>query len=332
MRRLRNWVFPVRDSTSTLTCREAFDMFDADGNGWLSEDELRAVISRQGGGAPLSDAEFEVIFVEFDLNHDGQITFNEFSRMWGTDDAVVPAGRAAQRPAAAAAQVAVGLGVKRPPPMAPLSKLAPIQTMLLAEQTRELTTLTGGRTNSLRAVLTNLQPESLRAKVDELVETHLGQRLRYLAGERTEARGAAALARSVAPATMLHEPAESEGVGGYYNGTLLLLFYPDVPDGASTNCETLMAKLLELRTPDKGKPLHHILAVPCGLTGETFGEYLNAPRERSKPGLRKYWRTAGIPGSQNMYDHKHVGRLLKPLIAGVQASNQAMGGPAVSIS
>ena len=63
-----------------MTCREAFDLFDADGNGWLSDEELRAVLARQGGGAPLSDVEFAGIFAEFDLDHDGRITFTEFSR------------------------------------------------------------------------------------------------------------------------------------------------------------------------------------------------------------------------------------------------------------
>ena len=66
MRRLRNWAFPApRDvGRHSLTCREAFDIFDTDHNGWLSYDELRVHIQRQGGGAPLSDAEFDAIFAE----------------------------------------------------------------------------------------------------------------------------------------------------------------------------------------------------------------------------------------------------------------------------
>ena len=79
MRRLRNWVFPVRDSASTLTCREAFDLFDSDGNGWLSEEELRAVVSWQGGGAPLSDVEFSAIFAECTLPWDQSTSANAAS-------------------------------------------------------------------------------------------------------------------------------------------------------------------------------------------------------------------------------------------------------------
>lgn len=324
MRRLRNWAFPVRETAHTLTAREAFDLFDADGNGWLSEVELRAVITRQGGGAPLSDSEFDAIFSDFDLNHDGQIQFAEFSRMWGD----CPAPAAAQRPAAAAAaQVAIGLGVRRPPPMASLSSIPPLASKGLAEQKSELAVATRARTNSLRAVLTNVQPESLRAKIDELIEQHLGMRLRHVAGERTEARGAAALARSLAPCTQLYEPTEAEGLAGHYNGTIVLFFYPDLPDEASTNFDTMASKLLELRAADRQKALHHVIAVPCNPSLAT--DFFAAPRERSiASGLRKRWRTAGTPNAQAMKEHRHLARLLLPLMSGVAAGNASRGGPA----
>ena len=51
--------------------REAFNVFDADGSGALSVAELRAVLTRPGGGTPLSDAEVEAIIAEFDTNGDG---------------------------------------------------------------------------------------------------------------------------------------------------------------------------------------------------------------------------------------------------------------------
>ena len=325
MRQLRNWAFPARERAWRMSCREAFDLFDSDGNGWLSEDELRAVIARQGGGAPLSNAEFDAIFAEFDLNHDGQINFPEFSRMWG-GDVPAAAATAAQRPAAAAAQVAIGLGVRRPPPMVALSNVPLPPSKLLTEQKNDITAATRARTHSLRAVLTNVQPESLRAKIDELIEYQLGMRLRHLAGERTEARGAAALARSLAPATQLHEPAESEGLAGFYNGTILLMLYPDLPDEASANFDTLANKLLELRTPDRQKAVHHVIAVPCG-SGSS--ELFDAPRERAvATGLRKRWRTATNPNAQAMREHRHLASLLMPLMSGVAAGNASRGGPA----
>ena len=59
--------------------RAAFDVFDTDGSGALSSAELKAVLSRPGGGAPLSDDAIQEIIDEFDVNGDGELQFDEVS-------------------------------------------------------------------------------------------------------------------------------------------------------------------------------------------------------------------------------------------------------------
>ena len=51
--------------------RAAFNVFDEDGSGALSLEELRAVFQRPGGGNALSDEQVDALFTEFDVNGDG---------------------------------------------------------------------------------------------------------------------------------------------------------------------------------------------------------------------------------------------------------------------
>ena len=53
-----------------MTVRAAFHIFDKDSSGALSTEELKAVLTRPGGGQPLTDAEVADIIKEFDLNGD----------------------------------------------------------------------------------------------------------------------------------------------------------------------------------------------------------------------------------------------------------------------
>ena len=63
--------------------RDAFNIFDKDGSGALSVSEIKAVLTRPGGGAPISDAEAEALIADFDTNGDGELQFEEFAVMWG---------------------------------------------------------------------------------------------------------------------------------------------------------------------------------------------------------------------------------------------------------
>jgi len=66
-------------------CQEAFNIFDLDGNGQITEAELRQVLS---AGAPLPLAHqkhIKEMFEEVDVNDDGQISFEEFLAMMRWD-------------------------------------------------------------------------------------------------------------------------------------------------------------------------------------------------------------------------------------------------------
>ena len=73
--------------------REAFDMFDANGDGKLSADEIAAVLGRQvkgkAGMTPeQAKAEAEKIIANFDLNGDGELDVDEFVHFWKSKTAL----------------------------------------------------------------------------------------------------------------------------------------------------------------------------------------------------------------------------------------------------
>ena len=59
--------------------REAFKIFDRDGNGYIDIKEMKTVITRMG--EPLSDREADELFQGADLNGDGKLDYNEFVQM-----------------------------------------------------------------------------------------------------------------------------------------------------------------------------------------------------------------------------------------------------------
>ena len=63
--------------------KRAFDLFDTDGNGSLSNEELRAVLTRPGGGSPLTEEDVAALIAEFDVNGDGELQIDEFAVFWG---------------------------------------------------------------------------------------------------------------------------------------------------------------------------------------------------------------------------------------------------------
>ena len=59
--------------------REAFNVFDKDGNGFISASELRHVMVNLG--ERLTDEEVDEMVREADIDGDGQINYEEFVKM-----------------------------------------------------------------------------------------------------------------------------------------------------------------------------------------------------------------------------------------------------------
>ena len=66
----------TRDADSQDELREAFKVFDKDGNGYISAAELRHVMTSLG--EKLTDAEVDAMMKEADADGDGQVDYEEF--------------------------------------------------------------------------------------------------------------------------------------------------------------------------------------------------------------------------------------------------------------
>lgn len=62
--------------------KECFEAFDADNSGTIDAAELKEILTREGGGHPLSEADCQEIIDDFDVNHDGVLDFDEFVKAW----------------------------------------------------------------------------------------------------------------------------------------------------------------------------------------------------------------------------------------------------------
>ena len=198
-----------------------------------------------------------------------------------------------------------------------------VPTATLADQAAMLAASVASRTYPLRAVLTNTEG-AVWGELDKLVESTLGLRL------RGPNKGLPRVSTtSIAPCAQLHEPAEDRS--GWYNGMILLLFAPDVPDEVLTNLDSLTKKLLEVRSPStKQRCVHHVLAVPCAHATEAafLAAASQAPLAGAASKLRKRWCTVGYPGAQAVGEHAHLHRLLSPLMRAVASDSR--GGTADS--
>ena len=62
-----------------LELREAFRVFDRDGNGFLDAAELRNALARNG--EPLTAKELDELFQNADIDGDGKINYDEFAKI-----------------------------------------------------------------------------------------------------------------------------------------------------------------------------------------------------------------------------------------------------------
>jgi len=62
--------------TSQDKLQSAFRMFDRDDSGLVSADELAEILAGEGGST-----DFKALVDEFDINGDGEISFDEFTTM-----------------------------------------------------------------------------------------------------------------------------------------------------------------------------------------------------------------------------------------------------------
>ena len=68
-----------KDIDQTLEIKEAFKIFDRDGNGYIDAKELKHVVTRMGH--VLTAAEADEFMKEADLDGDGKLDYNEFMKM-----------------------------------------------------------------------------------------------------------------------------------------------------------------------------------------------------------------------------------------------------------
>ena len=67
------------DATDEEELKEAFKVFDKDGNGFISAAELRHVMTNLG--EKLTDEEVDEMIREADVDGDGQVNYDEFVKM-----------------------------------------------------------------------------------------------------------------------------------------------------------------------------------------------------------------------------------------------------------
>jgi len=69
--------------TDDKRIQEAFEMFDEDGSGAISAEELQNILTRPGtSDEKLSIEEIDAIIARYDDNSDGELQYEEFARLW----------------------------------------------------------------------------------------------------------------------------------------------------------------------------------------------------------------------------------------------------------
>ena len=91
----------MKDTDSAEEIKEAFKVFDKDGNGYISAAELRHIMTNLG--EKLTDEEVDEMIREADVDGDGQINYDEFVDMVSYENRNCAAAAVAAAAAAVAA-------------------------------------------------------------------------------------------------------------------------------------------------------------------------------------------------------------------------------------
>lgn len=84
---LRQYKEQDGDEDQQKQIRQAFKVFDRDGNGYIDKKELRRALKSLG--EPLSESELSMMMSDADINGDGKIDYEEFVRMWTQKTAIL---------------------------------------------------------------------------------------------------------------------------------------------------------------------------------------------------------------------------------------------------
>jgi calcium-binding protein CML len=77
---------PSENNTEESDMREAFNVFDENGDGYISAEELKAVLEKLGLVEGESMDRVQIMICSVDQNHDGRVDFGEFKTMMKSID------------------------------------------------------------------------------------------------------------------------------------------------------------------------------------------------------------------------------------------------------
>ena len=80
---------PQKSAAAKSELRNAFAKFDLNGDGVLTLPVLRAVLTRPGGGQPMADEQIQKLFKTMDVDGDGKVDLDEFSKSLASGEAKV---------------------------------------------------------------------------------------------------------------------------------------------------------------------------------------------------------------------------------------------------
>ena len=78
-----------------MKLRMAFNLWDYDESGSLTSDEIVGILTRPGGGSPMTEADAVAFVKKHDTNKDGHLDLDELSKAmaardwWDRDDAMI---------------------------------------------------------------------------------------------------------------------------------------------------------------------------------------------------------------------------------------------------